>query len=343
MKKELFKIAILAPFYPQFGGMAQLAIDMSKNLINDGHKVSKINLTIQGPLNIFLIYFDIFKACLLNNIIHIISCSGLSLFLKDLPAILIAKIFHKKTALHFVGGAAVEQAASWPWYKRLPFYLADVVVVPTRLFADGLINNNLKGSIKVIPHVVELKKFNIKRNTLLPPKLLAVKNLDSYAGYENMIEIFSYLQKEIPEIELWIIGSGPMRKNLDHLIEKNKIKGIKFLGSVPNNEIPKIMAKSSLLLHCTKYESFGLVLVEAMAIGLPVVAFSIGGIPEVITDSKTGYLVPYGDNEKFKKRCLSILRNNGIWKDMSNVSVIESKKYEWENISRLWYNIYYSL
>ena len=92
------------------------------------------------------------------------------------------------------------------------------------------------------------------------------------------------------------------------------IKGVTFLGNVPHDDMPGLMRKSTVFVHGSRYESFGIVLVEAMASGLPVVAFNIGGIREVVVERKTGHLVNYGDVISFSNKeyltSISIITDN---------------------------------
>lgn len=345
MKNVAYRVALLAPFLPLQGGMSQLATMIADCLENDGHTVLRINFGISRSeiWRLPVIYLRIFFATLRSDIAHIVSASGLSLWSKDLPALLVARLCGKKTVLHFVGGSAVEQAHSWPWWKRLPFRLAHRVVVPTKIFRDALIKNGLIGEYTVIPHVVDVESFFIDNNGNAPPILLAAKNLVPYAGYDRLLDIFDHVRNRIPDAELWIAGDGPMRSKLEARTHKNGGTNVTFLGAVSHQEIPELMAKASLLVHCTKYESFGISLVEAMAAGLPVVAFAVGGIPEVVIDSETGYLAPYDEKGVFFEKVTTLLEDKVKRKQMSEKARQHSLRFSWDHIGKLWHRLYSSL
>ena len=185
----------------------------------------------------------------------------------NLPAIIISKFFRKKVILNFVGGSAIHNSGNWNIIKKSPFYLADVVVVPTKNFAEGLVKIGLIYDYTIIPHVVKLDRFLDVKRVGNEKIILALKSLEKYSEYETLIEIYEIINQQIPDLELWIIGDGPEKNKLLKIIQKKKLNNIKLLGNVKNENIPDIMSKVSVFAHTSKYESFGIAIVEAIAAG----------------------------------------------------------------------------
>jgi glycogen synthase len=88
-----------------------------------------------------------------------------------------------------------------------------------------------------------------------------------------------------------LVGDGPERKRL----EQRAPERVHFVGFVPHEQIPAILANGDVLVLPSRYEELGAVLVEALWAGLPVVASRVGGVPEIVRDGETGILVPPGD------------------------------------------------
>ena len=234
MKK---KIAIFAPFPPYNGGMTTLGVSLYKSFTKHGHKVIKQQTEsgFKGLFPIPYLYLEFFKKTIIpSDIIHIISASGNALIFKDLIAILISKFF-KKIILNFVGGKAIEDFEKWFFVKRLPFYLADIVIVPTNILENKIINFDPNINIKVIPHMVEIDNFinyQPKKNQK-PIVLLIAKAIEKYSGHNTLIDIFLEIQKTIIDIELHIVGTGSEESKLKRKVTKNNYRNIFFLGKRP--------------------------------------------------------------------------------------------------------------
>lgn len=338
-------VALIAPFHPFHGGMSRLAQNIYKGLNRTNCKITCVNVGVKKEQSwrLFFLYFKILQIISQADIVHIISASGISLLVKDLPSLFMAKVFRKKTVLNFVGGSAINHSNKFRWYKRLPFVLADRVVVPTEIFKNGLIQNGISAHFSVIPHAVDIVPFMDETSEKENYLLFAAKSLVYYSGYDQLIDIFCYIQKRIPNVQLWVAGDGPLRSELEAFIKKNNISNIIFLGNISSEEMVKIFSKSSVFVHCTKYESFGIVLVEAMASKVPVVSFSVGGIPEVIEEGKTGFLIPFNKNIIFAEKVITLLNNKDLRNRIGLNAQACSIKYSIENISELWYSLYLNI
>ncbi|MEZ8281653.1 glycosyltransferase family 4 protein [Vibrio splendidus] len=134
-------------------------------------------------------------------------------------------------------------------------------------------------------------------------KLLSVAMMTGYKGHKKLIKSFHSLSQLHGNVELVLIGDGAKRQELEDYVEKFNISNIvHFLGTVPN--AVEVMKDYDIFVHYSDYETFGMVILEAMSNGLPVVARKVGGIPEIVNNDKTGFLV---DNEQELQCALSSL------------------------------------
>ena len=326
--------------------MTQVAKSLAQNLENDGHKVYRVQLGrgIQGLFPIPKLYFQYIKVFLRCEIVHIISASGNSLIFKDLPAIILSRILQKKVVLNFVGGSAIENYPKWSWLKKLPFKWSNIVVPPSNILKNVLKKNEPSLQIVKIPHVVDIEYFSLTnqlQNDI--PILLAAKSLESYSGYDILLDIFYEIKRKINNAEFWIAGDGPYRKRILSKVNKMGLNGVRFLGNISHGEMPDVMKKATVFVHGTKYESFGIALVEAMASSLPIVSFKVGGIPEVVINNKTGYLIPYGNKTKFVDAVLVLLQNTEKREKLGENSKQHSQSFSWSVVKKYWYKLYSEL
>ncbi len=113
----------------------------------------------------------------------------------------------------------------------------------------------------------------------------------------TLVRAFGLLHAEFPRASLEIAGDGPQRENILELVDQLELRDcVGFLGWAA--EFPATLAKWDIFVIPSREEAFGVAAIEAMAAGLPVVASNVGGLPEIVQDGETGWLVPPGDPQE---------------------------------------------
>ncbi len=141
--------------------------------------------------------------------------------------------------------------------------------------------------------------------------ILHISNLRSVKSPADVIKIFSKLKNSIKgkSLKLHIIGEGPMKYEMMSYADELKIsESVKFIGS--RSKLGPAIANADMFILPSKQESFGLVALEAMACGVPVLASKVGGLLELIDDGKNGVLFEYGNIDEAVKKGTKILIDN---------------------------------
>jgi colanic acid/amylovoran biosynthesis glycosyltransferase len=160
---------------------------------------------------------------------------------------------------------------------------------------------------------VNTKKFQ-PANTETHPLILFVGRLEESKGPQFLIRAAAEVQRELPAAELVIIGDGSMRPALERDAKQN-LSHYRFLGVRPPEEVCEWMNRASLVCvpsitrRSGEEEGFGMVCAEAQAVAKPVVAFDSGGISEVVSHGRTGFLVPERDWHAMAECIITLLRN----------------------------------
>jgi phosphatidyl-myo-inositol alpha-mannosyltransferase len=155
----------------------------------------------------------------------------------------------------------------------------------------------LGGEFRVIPNGIDVDRWASARPADLGPgaKALFVGRLDARKGFPVAVAAFERLARTREDLRLVVVGDGPEREAVDALPLLLRAR-VMMLGPVPNADLPPIHAACDVYLGAsTGGESFGIVLVEAMAAGVPVVASDTPGYDEVVRDGLDGLLVPPSD------------------------------------------------
>jgi L-malate glycosyltransferase len=130
------------------------------------------------------------------------------------------------------------------------------------------------------------------------PVLAAIGRMHPVKGHRAMIGMLPAIIRSCPRALLLVIGDGPERADCEALTGRLGMSShVRFLGR--RSDVPRLLAAVDLVLMPSQSEGLGLAAVEALAAGRPVIAFAVGGLPEVVADGVSGRLVPAGDCEAF--------------------------------------------
>lgn len=205
--------------------------------------------------------------------------------------------------------------------------------------------------IHVIPNGVDLTRFNVSHASVFENKslddkkqrIIFVGRFRPEKGVTYLIEAVSLIKKEVP-IELMLIGEGPQEIDLKIKVKQlNLNECVSFLGKIPNALIPEYLAKASVFVLPSLSEGFPLVVLEAMASGLPIVATKIRGLSEIIHDEINGFLVDPGLPETLSKRILQLLENKPLRESISANNLIAAQNYSWSNVATRLIDLYGTL
>jgi phosphatidylinositol alpha-mannosyltransferase len=219
-----------------------------------------------------------------------------------------------------------------PVLRRLGRRLA-VRIAVSRAAAD-VAHRRLGGTFEVVPNAVDVTRFAEAAPADLGPgpKLLFVGRLDERKGFRVAVETFGRLAADRPDLRLVVVGDGPERSVADRLPAAARER-IAFLGSMPNEDLPPIHAACDVFVAPNLGgESFGIVLVEAMAAGLPVVATAIPGFLEVVRDGADGLLVPPRDAVAMADAVARILDDPPFASRLAGSGRDRARGYSWDAV-----------
>jgi len=192
--------------------------------------------------------------------------------------------------------------------------------------------------IKVIPLPYEPIKFKkVSRKKLKLKKeliyLISIGRLVKRKGYDFLIKSLTKLNNK--KIHVLIIGEGPEKENLIKLAQKLNISNqIHFLGFVSEEKKFQYLLNSDIYILSSVHEGFGIVLQEAMQVGLPIIATDNGGQVDFVKNNENGFLIKYEDGNDMVKRIGEIIRNKKLRERIKKNNLEKVKEFKLENIAR---------
>jgi colanic acid/amylovoran biosynthesis glycosyltransferase len=181
-----------------------------------------------------------------------------------------------------------------------------------------------KEKIVTLPIGIDLRKFPLKRTNPIwepqtPCRIVTVARLVEEKGLRFGIEAVAQLKNIRPEVRIQyaIIGEGPLRGELESLVKKlNLEEVVSFRGPMEQKDIMQELLGSDLFLFPSIAEALPVSLMEAQAIGLPVVATQVGSADQIVSEGKSGFLVPSGNSALLAEKCAYLLEHPGEWEEM---------------------------
>jgi glycosyltransferase involved in cell wall biosynthesis len=240
----------------------------------------------------------------------------------------------------------------------LPLYLPQFssIIATSKLYAEtSHILEAHKNRVVVIPNGVDTQRFNpdipgeeirhrigVDRGKIVL-FVGALTQWHRYKGLDILMHALALLKKDAVRPHLLIVGGGELKTEYQNLADRLGIfDHVKFAGDVANEELPEYYAASDILVLPSKdrSEGFGLVLLEANAVGKPVIGTRVGGIPSVIRDGYNGLLVPPNRPEELAHAIKRVLTDDRMRNQMGKNGRAFAEQHDWAIVAEQTENLY---
>lgn len=220
------------------------------------------------------------------------------------------------------------------WQQRLH---GGIAVSPA---ARRYVSEVYPGNYQIIPNGIDLDHFT-NHTTPLPQyqdgktNILFVGRLEKRKGLRYLLEAYGRLKWDLPNTRLLVVGHGNLDQESQRLVSARDLGDVVLVGGVPQADLPRYYATADIFCApATGSESFGIVLLEAMAAGKPIVASNIEGYSGVISHGRQGLLCPPRDAGALTDALAYLVRNPAVARRLGATGRGMVQRYRWQVVAR---------
>lgn len=349
--KRRVKIAMLGPFPPAVGGI----VYSIQNLLNSPlsrrcqfeclHTYSKKGGSPEYqnegvPRKIARLFYDFLRFPLFlmkrnPDFVHIHTSFGKWSFWRDSVYLAFSRLSCKRVLLQIHGGYLDEFLRRHPHLSGLIVHIlkqASIIAVLSDQQSKPFREIGLNGRVRRIPNMIDLKMMpdtHADHLPFRPPEnqrivLLVAPHLFKEKGVYEFVHAAEWILRRYTRVAFVIVGSGGEENQLKALcLRERHSTHIRFLGNLSHADVLSLMSVSDIFVLPSWSEGFPMVVLEAMAAGLPVISTNVGALPEIITDGVQGYLVNPKDVRALRQRISHFLDHPQVMKKMGRNNVKE--------------------
>lgn len=251
----------------------------------------------------------------------------------------LCRIFNLKYIPLLHGGDLPNRLKNTPKLSRLLFKNAWINVSPSRYLQTEFESAGFH-KIKYIPNSIEIQNYKFKSRNTQNCRLLWVRSLAEIYNPKMAINVLHQLKTEFPHATLCMIG--PDKENLlpslKNLAAELGVE-VTFTGVLPKSDWIKRSEQSDIFINTTHYDNLPVSVIEAMALGLPVVSTNVGGLKVLLRNRENALVVDDNDHLAMANAISELAKNQNLATELSQRGRLDAEQFDWVNIKSKWAEI----
>lgn len=224
---------------------------------------------------------------------------------------------------------------------RFEIQTARKIIATSRSLKDEIINSYNIHNIEIISNGIFLNQFqhgSLKREELI----ISVGRILPRKGFSYLVDAAEEIIRDHPHVKIMIIGpdGGDEQNIIKKINNKNLKDNVVLKGTISDEMLLSLLSKSSLFVIPSLYEPFGIVALEAMAAGCPIVATNVGGLSEIIDHNRTGLLVPPANSKALADSIGLLLDNRELAEKLAKNAKEKVREFDWTIIGKRTREVY---
>lgn len=305
----------------------------------DGYVVTSASSKINPILRLIDIVWSLSLSLPKTDVLIVEVYSGLAFFIAE-TATLLAKLFGVPAVLVLHGGNLPDLAAKHPRWVRRVLRRAAVLVAPSKYLAEEM--TTFGCDIRVVPNVIDVESYPFRIRRKLSPKIIWMRSFHPIYNPQMAIDAFAIVKREVPDATLVMAG---VDKGLEANIKRSAIKtgifdSVRFPGFLDETAKRKEFSGADIYINTNRIDNMPISVVEACAMGVPVVATNVGGLSHLISHRTNGLLVKDDDPNEMASAILSLLNDPTLAQSISDSGRRLAERSDWIAVRECWDSLF---
>ncbi len=254
-------------------------------------------------------------------------------------------LIHKPVILSLRGGKLPIFALHSPDRVRRLLAGADLVVTPSVYVKKEL--SQYRPDILHLPNGLDIENYSFRRRTNPQPKLCWLRAFHDIYNPTLAVEVTALLKETFPDVCLTMIGpdrnDGTLKASQQLILQKNLQANVVIAGQVSKADVPAWLTRNDIFLNTTRFESFGVAVMEAAAAGLPIVTTNVGELECIWAQDLDALLVPSDDAPAMAQAVRRLLTEPDLARSLSQNARKKAEQYDWSVILPQWESLFRQL
>lgn len=238
------------------------------------------------------------------------------------------------------GGNLAQRIDNNPNWKNRFFSDSSLIIAPSK-FLHKAIEDRGYGPVKYIPNSIRVENYPFKSRSFVRPKLLWVRSFAKAYNPQMAIKVLAEISKWFPEAELCMVGpdKGNKEECIAFAASLGLLNRIQFTGMLTQIEWIEKSKEYDLFINTTNFDNTPVSVIEAMALGMPVISTNVGGIPFLLTDKINCLLVEKNDHVAMCNAIKSLMERPKSAISIANSARKTAEQFDWQKVKKLWIEV----
>lgn len=250
---------------------------------------------------------------------------------------LVCQVLNVKYIPILHGGNLPARIKKNPKLSKTLFKKAHLILSPSNYLKQAFANDGY--DVTVVPNIIEIDLYSYKDRNVIAPKLLYVRAIHKVYNPTMAIEVVNMLKPKYDNIQLCMIGPHKDQSidDVKKLVVQYHLEdNVEIVGQMPKEKWIERAADFDIFINTTNFDNTPVSVIEAMALGLPVVTTDVGGIPYLLSDSEDALLVEPRNPKKFANRIEELLNGTTNHKRIAANARVKAESFAWRNVREQW-------